>query len=471
MSRRAGVWSLIIFSFVLSGCQSISSSSSLSKKMSEISSNVVSPLKNGFKKSNADSIKVKTLSEVLLTNASSIDVNSGFKSTMKQAVMSDPQIVSAREHFASKQAAVEVLRTQKEFQYSSTVYGGIEDVTDEVAGLALVLSANRMLFDGGKLDAQIAAELHRVEASKYQLLSLYNERALFLADIWVDLEKYYILNSKITGRLEILDPLIQKLEQVAEAGIGDVTQVIAAQRTVSAIKVKQTEVSEKLQRARLDFQNAFGSIPDDVSLDAALIDSEMPSEISDEMVRKSPRLLAGYSEYKAAEATVTSVLAKEKVNVGFEARASRPFGGSDYNSDESVGLVFKRTLFQGKKLEPEIQQAEANAKSRMAQIGVIYREGMRAANSAKQNIISTNEAIELARKDAQIASDEIDYLRRQLVIGGSTLASVLSAEAKLYEAEAAETNFLSEKIKSQLSLLSLLGLLSPSIGLEVTTNN
>ena len=51
---------------------------------------------------------------------------------------------------------------------------------------------------------------------------------------------------------------------------------------------------------------------------------------------------------------------------------------------------------------------------------------------------------ELARKDAQIASDEIDYLRRQLVIGGSTLANVLSAEAKLYEAEAAETNFLSE---------------------------
>ena len=49
-----------------------------------------------------------------------------------------------------------------------------------------------MLLDGGKLDAQIAAELHRVEASKYQLLSLYNERALFLADIWVDLEKYYI---------------------------------------------------------------------------------------------------------------------------------------------------------------------------------------------------------------------------------------------------------------------------------------
>ena len=37
-----------------------------------------------------------------------------------------------------------------------------------------------------------------------------------------------------------------------------------------------------------------------------------------------------------------------------------------------------------------------------------------------------NKAIELARANAQIASDEIVYLRQQLIIGGSTLDSVLS---------------------------------------------
>ncbi len=34
-------------------------------------------------------------------------------------------------------------------------------------------------------------------------------------------------------------------------------------------------------------------------------------------------------------------------DVGFEARAMRPFAGSQYDSDESIGLVKKNTLYNG----------------------------------------------------------------------------------------------------------------------------
>ena len=55
------------------------------------------------------------------------------------------------------------------------------------------------------------------------------------------------------------------------------------------------------------------------------------------------------------------------------------------------------------------------------------------------------------------------YLRQQLIIGGSTLGSVLSAEARLYEAESKEIEFVAEKRKSQLTILSSLGLLSSNL--------
>ena len=42
-------------------------------------------------------------------------------------------------------------------------------------------------------------------------------------------------------------------------------------------------------------------------------------------------------------------------------------------------------------------------------------------------------------------TEEISYLRQQLVIGGSTLDSVLTAEAHLYDAEAKEINFWQRK--------------------------
>jgi hypothetical protein len=73
----------------------------------------------------------------------------------------------------------------------------------------------------------------------------------------------------------------------------------------------------------------------------------------------------------------------------------------------------------------------------------------------------------LARKNAKITADEIVYLRKQLIIGGSTLDEVLSAEARLYEAESKEINFIAEKRKAQLVILGYLGLLAPGFNLSL----
>ena len=75
-----------------------------------------------------------------------------------------------------------------------------------------------------------------------------------------------------------------------------------------------------------------------------------------------------------------------------------------------------------------------------------------------QNIMSMDKAILLARENAAVTRDEIVYLRQQLVIGGSTLDSILSAEARLYDAEASEINLTAERRKSELTVISALGL-------------
>ena len=113
----------------------------------------------------------------------------------------------------------------------------------------------------------------------------------------------------------------------------------------------------------------------------------------------------------------------------------RPFAGSGYDSDESIGLVARKTLYTGGMLEAQISEAEAIAESSRTEIRSVYRRGARIIKSAQQSIESMDNAIRLAKENAKVTSDEIVYLRQQLVIGGSTLDSVLSAEARLYEAE------------------------------------
>ena len=142
----------------------------------------------------------------------------------------------------------------------------------------------------------------------------------------------------------------------------------------------------------------------------------------------------------------------------------RPFAGSGYDSDESIGLVGRKTLFNGGMLESEIKEAQAASEARLAQIKATYRDGARSVQAAIQNVKSMEKAILIARENAKLTSDEIVHLRRQLIIGGSTLDSVLSAEARLYEAESKEIKLLTEKYKSEVLIVSSLGLLSGALG-------
>jgi outer membrane protein TolC len=69
-----------------------------------------------------------------------------------------------------------------------------------------------------------------------------------------------------------------------------------------------------------------------------------------------------------------------------------------------------------------------------------------------------DKAINLSRANLQGISDEITYLRQQLLIGGSSLDSILRAEARLYEAEADLINFEAQKRLAKLSVIAALGL-------------
>ncbi len=404
------------------------------------------------------------LKDILGGSLASENQGTDFLSSIKYALETNPEIVSKRRDLEAKIASVGVAEAQKDFQVGTTLYGGIEDVTDNSKGLALAINASRLVYDGGKLDSQIASSIFEVEASKMELAATIDQRANELFQKWLELEKYKSLQAQIDKRLSVLDPLIDQLEKVAEAGIGDVSKVTAAQRTVSAIRVEQTSVAEGLAQAQLDFSNAFGTLNNGVEFDYDFIINLVPAEIDGRLVQDSPLLKSQYARYQASLARVAALRAKEGFDVCFEARAMRPFAGSEYDSDESIGLVGRKTLYSGGMLASEIKEAEAMSEANLANIKAIYRNGAQSVKAAVQNIQSMEKAILIARENAKFTSDEIVYLRQQLIIGGSTLDSVLSAEALLYEAESKEIHLLTSKYKSQVLIVSSLGLLSGALG-------
>ena len=404
------------------------------------------------------------LKDILGDSLATKNEGTDFLTSIRYALNTDPEIISQRERVEARLASVGVAKAQKDFQVGATLYGGVEDVTDNTRGLALALNASRLVFDGGKSDSEIASSLFEVEASKMDLAAIIDKRAHELFRKWLELEKYKSLQAQIDERLLVLDPLIDQLEKVANAGVGDVSKVTAAQRTVYAIRIEKTDVAEGLAQAKLDFANVFGSLNDGVEFDYDFITDLVPTKIDDSVIRNSPVLKSQYARYRSSLKEISALRAKDGFDVGFEARAMRPFAGSEYDSDESIGLVGRRTLFNGGMLESQIKEAEALSESKLEQIKSTYRTGARSVEAAMQRIESMDKAILIARENAKLTSDEIVHLRQQLIIGGSTLDSVLSAEARLYEAESKEIKFLTEKYKSQVFIISTLGLLSGALG-------
>jgi outer membrane protein TolC len=322
------------------------------------------------------------------------------------------------------------------------------------------------MYDGGQISNTVLADEYAVQSALEGYRASLDKSALEVATAWVELERYQSLNALIISRLSVLDPLIKQLERIADAGVGDATQVAAAQRTVAMIRITQADVEERLAQAELNFIRLFGQLPEKAQFDSVTLAKAVPSKVTDKMAMAAPGILASYASYLSALESLEVAKARNSLTVGFETKLQRPFGQSAYDSDESIGFVVRKTFFNDDKLEFEIQAAQATVDRQEANVNDVYRRGRQAVDAAMQSISSMDKAIGMSRSNAQALSDEILLLRKQLVIGQSTLDSVLSSEARLYDAESKEIHFTADKRTSQLSVLSAIGRLVSLVGIK-----
>ena len=143
------------------------------------------------------------LQDILGDSLATRNRGTNFLESIKYALDTDPEIVSKRRELNAKLASVGITEAKKGFQVRTTVYGGIEDITDNTKGLALGVNASRLVFDGGEVDSQIASSLFEVESSKMALAATYDRRAAELFQKWLELEKYQSLQAQIDARLSV----------------------------------------------------------------------------------------------------------------------------------------------------------------------------------------------------------------------------------------------------------------------------
>ena len=336
---------------------------------------------------------VLSVKDVVAQASPKINVDAGFVAAVTAGVNSDPKVKISKSEILQQQARLGITKSRLDFQFSGTVYAGIEDVTDDTKGIAGVLSASKVMYDGGQISNTVSADEYVLQSALEGYRAALDKSAFEISGAWVELERYQGLNTLILGRLAVLDPLINQLEQIADAGVGDATKVAAAQRTVAMIRVTQTDIEENLAQAELKFTQLLGKLPMKTTFDAALVAKAVPRRVTDEMIMAAPGLLSIYFSYLASLQTLEASKARNSVVVGFETKVQRPFGQSGYDSDESIGFVVRKTLYDGDKLASEILAAQATVYRQEESIRDNYRRVKKGVDAATQSILAMDKAI------------------------------------------------------------------------------
>ena len=76
-----------------------------------------------------------------------MDKNEGedFATAVALALEKDPAVISQKQIVMAKLAAIDASEAGKDYRVTSTIYGGIEDITDNTKGVALGLNALHLM--------------------------------------------------------------------------------------------------------------------------------------------------------------------------------------------------------------------------------------------------------------------------------------------------------------------------------------
>ena len=126
--------------FALAGCQSV--------ELPDM--NALNPLQALATRASEDgtpseleqAAALPSLVDMIGTAGAKVNVEAGFKAALSAAVKNDPSVIAAVSELEARRASARLTASGKDFNFGATVLGGVEDVTDETAGVAAILNAN-----------------------------------------------------------------------------------------------------------------------------------------------------------------------------------------------------------------------------------------------------------------------------------------------------------------------------------------
>lgn len=364
--------------------------------------------------------------------------------------------------------AVAGLRPIINWAASVTAVGEPASLVQDEVSTSLSLSAELLLWDGGRSALGIEAQREVVLATRQGLVNAEQQILLRVVEAYMEVRRIGSFVGLRENNVRLITQELRAAQDRFEVGEVTRTDVAQAEARLAAARSLLAAEQGSLARAQAEFEAAVGRR-------AGSLDPVSPAPIRYSLeeaqnfaVRNHPAVAQAQHGVSAAEISVEIASRSALPNVSLSGSLSSSFDELD-TLQERIGISVGGPIYQGGTLASVERQAMARRDSSRAEL-------LTTVQAVELGVAQAYSFLEVARASAQAsqlqvnaASIAFDGIREEATLGARTTLDVLNAEQELLDARANLISAQVDETVASYSLLAAMGLLTAQqLNLNVT---
>ena len=396
----------------------------------------------------------------------SVSFETGTLNAIKNAALNSPEVLGAKQAVLNSEISKSFIGTQFNPNLNALITPGISNFNPLQIGTLATLNFTKILFDGGKLSNQLSAAELSLASSQISYLESINQQLLKNSLAVINVNRFRKINTAANARISQLDVLSEQLKTMENVGAVDATTVVQSKRIIYSLYTQKAELEENLKTSEVNFAKLFGLTPN-AGLQDLSIGSFNSSNLDKELlIERIPAINRDFILLKKSHKDLAAVEAQKSHSISLSGEVDGTFASTKKTIIPAVGLSVNKNLFDGGRLDKQIEAAKTQIKIQEHKLNSVIEETKLQIAQFKNQLSNYDNFKRLNEKNIYYAEKEIELLRSQVQIGRATVSDIISAEARLFEFQLKSINLDTDYLISKVSISALAGTFSNEFDID-----
>ena len=396
----------------------------------------------------------------------SVSFETGTLNAIKDAALNSPEVLGAKQAVLNSEISKSFIGTQFNPNLNALITPGISNFNPLQIGTLATLNFTKILFDGGKLSNQLSAAELSLASSQISYLESINQQLLKNSLAVINVNRFRKINTAANARISQLDVLSEQLKTMENVGAVDATTVVQSNRIIYSLYTQKAELEENLKTSEVNFAKLFGLTPN-ARLQDLTIGSFKASNLDKELlIDRIPTINREFILLKKSYKDLAAVEAQKSHSISLSGEVDGTFASTKKTMVPAVGLSVSKNLFDGGRLDKQIESAKTQIKIQEHKLASVIEETKLQIAQFNNQLSNYDNFKKLNEKNIYYAEKEIELLRSQVQIGRATVSDIISAEARLFEFQLKSINLDTDYLISKVSISALAGTFSKEFDID-----